>query len=88
MKSVMFYEMAADAGPRLQEHFPAHRARLLEFQARGQVLMAGPFAEMSQGAMGIFSSRDAAEEFMSGDPFVIDGLVAQSRVWDWKEGLA
>jgi uncharacterized protein YciI len=33
--------------------------------------------------MAIFTSREAAEEFIQGDPFVTNGLVASSRLVEW-----
>ncbi len=50
--------------------------------------MAGPFADPAKGAMGVFTSREAAEEFIRGDPFVINGIVSKWRLLDWNEVLA
>lgn len=83
MKFVTFYEMASDAGPKIMDHFPAHRARLDDFHARGLVLAAGPLGNPPEGAMGIFHSREAAEDFVAGDPFVQNGLVSKWRVVEW-----
>lgn len=83
MKIVTFYEMAADAPGKVMEYFPAHRARLDEFHARGVLLAAGPLGNPPEGAMAIFTSREAAEEFIQGDPFVQAGLVASWRCVDW-----
>jgi hypothetical protein len=41
MKIVSFYEMAPDALSKIMVHYPAHRARLDEFHARGVILAAG-----------------------------------------------
>ena len=83
MKIVMFYEMAPGAMSRLMNHFPAHRARLDEFHARGVLLAAGPLGNPPQSAMGIFTTKEAAEEFIKGDPFVTNGLVGSWRVVEW-----
>jgi uncharacterized protein YciI len=88
MKAVMFYQLSPDGMRLAVEHFPGHRARLLEFQSRGLCFMAGPFADPSQGAMGIFASREAAEEFMAEDPFILHGVVAHREIREWKEGIA
>ena len=61
MKYVLFYDAAADMD-RAREVFPAHRAKWQEFVARGELLMIGPFSDPRQGAMGVFSTREAAEE--------------------------
>ena len=84
MKIVSFYEMAPDAMPKVMTHFPAHRARLDEFHARGDLLAAGPLGNPPEGAMAIFNSREAAEEFIAGDPFVTEGLVSKWRLVEWK----
>jgi len=83
MKFVSFYDVAPTALPKLKEHFPAHRTRLEEFHARGVLLAAGPLGNPPDSAMGIFTSREAAEEFIKGDPFVINGLVSKWRVVEW-----
>lgn len=88
MKYVMFYELAPDGLPKAQVHIQEHRARLEEFHARGSLLMAGPFANPTEGALGIFTSREAAEEFSQGDPFVVHGVVGKWTIREWNEVLA
>lgn len=82
MKFISFYDVAPTALPKLKEHFPAHRARLEEFHARGVLIAAGPLGNPPASALGIFTSREAAEEFIQGDPFVINALVTW-RVLEW-----
>ncbi|HEY8994122.1 MAG TPA: YciI family protein [Lacunisphaera sp.] len=84
MKYVAFYDVAPEALPKLAEHFPAHRARLDEFHARGELIAAGPLGAPPTGAMAIFSSREAADAFIRDDPFVVHGLVSASRVVEWR----
>jgi len=88
MKVVMLYEVAADGMAKAQTNYLAHRARLNEFHARGVLLMAGPYANPREGAMGVFTSREAAEEFIHGDPFVLNGVVAKWSLREWNEVLA
>ena len=83
MKTVVFYDMAPGALAKLKDHFPAHRARLDAFHARGVLIGAGPLGNPPEGAMAIFSAREAAEEFVQGDPFVTEGLVARWRAVEW-----
>ena len=80
MKIVSFYEMAPDALSKVMTHFPAHRARLDEFHARGVLLAAGPLGNPPEGAMAVFTTREAAEQFIQGDPFVTYGLVSKWRL--------
>ena len=70
MKYVMFYELATDGLSKVQANFPAHQARLKEFHQNGTLLMAGPYGAPPMGALAIFTSREAAEAFIAGDPFV------------------
>ena len=83
MKIVSFYEMAPDALTTLKTHYPAHRAGLDEFHARGVVLTAGPLGNPPDAAMGIFATREGAEEFIKGDPFVTNVLVSKWRLVEW-----
>jgi uncharacterized protein len=88
MKAVVFYESAPDLAAQAPVHVPAHRARWAEFAARGELLMIGPFANaQDDGAMGIFTTRAAAEEFVRGDPFVVHGVVTKWTILDWNEAL-
>jgi hypothetical protein len=50
--------------------------------------MAGPYGSPPRGALGIFTSREAADEFMAGDPFVLNGVVDKCSVHEWAEVLA
>jgi uncharacterized protein YciI len=50
--------------------------------------MIGPFANAQEdGAMAIFASREATEEFVRGDPFVLHGVVRKWTTLDWHEAL-
>ncbi len=86
MKYVVMYETAADAAPKLAEQFPAHRALWGEYLARGTLLAIGPFSDRS-GAMGIFTTREAADEFVKEDPFVVHGAVQSWTIREWNEVL-
>jgi uncharacterized protein len=37
--------------------------------------------------MAIFSTREAAEEFVEGDPFVLNGVVSNWHIREWDEML-
>lgn len=88
MKFVMRYRAAEGFLPLAQENGPAHVARLQEFARRGVLLMAGPLDEPLDGdAIGVFTTREAAEEFIAGDPFVLNGVVAEWSVRPWNEVL-
>ena len=85
MKYAMFYTIAPDGSTNIADSVAAHRERLDEFHTRGVLLMAGPLGNPPEGALGIFTSREAAEEFVRDDPFVINGIVSGWRVVEWNE---
>ncbi|HEY4988794.1 MAG TPA: YciI family protein [Opitutaceae bacterium] len=88
MKFVMIYETDLEKLPLARLHFPDHRARLEEFRARGTLPMSGPLANPADGAIGIFTEKEAAEEFIAGGPFVTNGVVKKFSVLQWSEVLA
>lgn len=87
-KYVLFYESADDVMSKAPAQFPAHKERLDEFQARGTLLMVGTFADpQADGSMAVFTTREAAEDFVAGDPFVLNGVVRAWRILEWHESL-
>ena len=87
-KYVLFYESAADVLAKAPLHFPAHRAHWERFQADGTLLMIGPFANPREGAMAVFTTREAADEFARGDPFVLNGVVRSWQIREWNEAIS
>jgi uncharacterized protein YciI len=85
MKYVLFYESDPTKMAVAQALFPEHRARLDAFHAAGKFLFVGPFEDPRDGAMGIFRSREAVDEFVAGDPFVLNGVVARTTIRGWRE---
>ncbi|HVT68073.1 MAG TPA: YciI family protein [Trebonia sp.] len=65
------------------EHFPAHQARYTDFMRRGDLLALGPFSDRA-GSMAVFATREGAEEFAKGDPFVLHGVVSSWEVRAWR----
>jgi uncharacterized protein YciI len=88
MKYVLFYASAADVASKAPQHFPAHRRRYEDFHAKGTLLMIGTFADPQQdGAMAVFTTRDAAARFAASDPFVLNGVVSSWHIDEWNELL-
>jgi hypothetical protein len=81
---VLFYETGPNYPADAVAHFPAHRARWAGFMDRGVLLMIGPFTDGEAGAMGVFKSRETAEEFAGEDPFVLNGVVGKWHVREWR----
>jgi hypothetical protein len=89
VKYLLFYESAPDVGAKAASHFAARRARWIEFNKAGTLLMIGTFSDpQDEGSMAIFTSHEAAEEFASGDPFVLHGVVRRWYIREWNEALA
>lgn len=88
MKTVVLYETAPHATmEKMMEFFPAHQANEEIFTKAGKILGIGPFAVPGEGAMGIFTDRESAEEFVKGDPFVTEGLVSKVTIKEWHDEL-
>lgn len=86
MANALRYVLFYDSGDLslAAEHFPSHQARYEEFMSRGVLLSLGPFSDRAN-SMAIFTSREAAEEFAAGDPFVEHGVVSAWRIREWRE---
>ena len=82
---LLFYE----AGPDYLERRPLFRAAHLQ-QAwdaaeRGELVVAGAYADPVDGAVLMFKGPDSsgAENFARTDPYVAHGLVARWQVREW-----
>ena len=85
-KYVVLYESADDVLTKAAPHFAAHSARGDAFHAAGTLLLYGPFANPQvEGSMAVFTTREAAEEFVNGDPFVLHGVVRRWQIREWDE---
>lgn len=87
LKAVVLYESAPDVMSTAPVHYPAHKARVDAFHARGDLIAVGTFADPREGSMAVFLSREAAEDFVRDDPFVRAGVVARATIKDWNETL-
>ncbi|WP_394770278.1 YciI family protein [Lacisediminihabitans sp.] len=84
MLYVSFYAPSPGGFDRVGEVYPRHRAYVDEFALGGGIWMIGTFGDpAAEGAMCVFRSREAGERFMSGDPFVTEGVVLPSAVREW-----
>jgi uncharacterized protein YciI len=63
----------------------AHLKLAREAHARGELLLAGAFADPVDGAALVFvaSDRFVAERFARSDPYVREGLVREWKVRKW-----
>jgi uncharacterized protein YciI len=69
-------------------NFAAHRELWRVYSERGTLLMVGPvMGAPALGALGVFTTREAAEEFAKSDPFVVNGVASRWSIAEWKEAL-
>jgi uncharacterized protein YciI len=87
VKYVVRYETDPANLGKAMELFDEHKARWSEYASAGTLLAIGPFSDPSKGALGIFTTREAAEGFVAGDPFVEHGVVASWEILEWNEVL-
>jgi uncharacterized protein YciI len=80
MRFDLNFETDPEKVPLAEVHFKAHRTRIDEFHSRGTLLMVGPYESPMDGALAIFSRREAAEEFAREDSFVVNGVVDGPKI--------
>ncbi len=81
-----FYDSLEDAVWKAPDVIAAHRARSKELHARGTLLMSGAFLnnqEEKLRTMAVLTTREAAEEYARGDPFVLNGMVSTWYIREW-----
>jgi len=79
------YELVDDFVGRRTLYREEHLGLLKELRARGEVVLAGAFAEPIDRALLVFagSDRAVAESFARRDPYVVNGLVKRWEVRLW-----
>ena len=85
MYYVLLYDVVDDYVERRAPLREAHLALAREAHARGELLMAGAFADPVDGAALVFATEDRSvpERFAENDPYVREGLVRAWRVRTW-----
>ena len=81
----LIYDVVDDYLERRAEFRDEHLARARAAKERGELLLAGAFAEPVDGALLVFrvDERSAVEDFAKSDPYVTNGLVREWRVRPW-----
>lgn len=85
---LLLYTSTDEARAGIPAVFPAHSAYADRFRAEhpGALLMLGPVPDAASGefgALGVFTDRDAAEQFAAADPFVTEGVVTSWQIRAW-----
>lgn len=85
------YQSFADAMAQAPELIAAHMTRSKELHAGGTLLLSGAFldnAEEPLSTMAVHTTREAAEEYIKGDPFVLNGMVRTWYIREWANMFA
>ena len=87
MKAVVIGEGAGASMEIIMQVYPRHKEVADKFIQRGDVIGIGPFTDAIRGNMAIFKSREAAEQFVKEDPFILEGLIKSFVIRDWNDSL-
>ncbi len=81
----LMYDLVKDHETRRMPYREEHLQRIRAAHARGEVIMAGAFAEPMDRALLVFRAPDRAvvEEFVRNDPYVKNGLVPKWEIRPW-----
>ena len=85
MHYLLFYDVVHDYIERRTPLRAAHISLARAAESRGELILAGAFANPPDGAVFLFrgDSPSAAEQFAAADPYVQNGLVTRWRVREW-----
>jgi uncharacterized protein len=85
MYFLLSYDYVANVVERRAPFREAHLKLAREAHARGELVMAGAFAEPVDGAAFVFRAEDRSvvEAFVAADPYVKDGIVTGWRIRPW-----
>jgi len=85
MKAVVIGESSGASMETIMSVYPRHEAIVKKYIAQGDVIGIGPFSD--RGNMAIFKTRAAAEQFVTEDPFILEGLVKSFVIRDWNDTM-
>ncbi len=85
MYFLLLYDVVDHFTARRVPYRDAHLALARAASKRGELLLAGAFAEPADGAALVFKAddRSVAERFAASDPYVKEGLVQHWTVRKW-----
>ena len=81
----LLYTVVDDYLERRGQYRAEHLALATAAHARGELLLAGAFADPSDRALLVFRADDRAtvERFVNADPYVVHGLVTRWEIRAW-----
>jgi len=85
MYYLLLYDYVDDYLIRREPLRDQHLALAKEAYVKGDIAMAGAFADPADGAVILFKGNDpsAAERFVASDPYVKNGLVTRHEIRPW-----
>jgi uncharacterized protein YciI len=85
MRAVVIGESSGATMDTIMSVYPRHKTVVEKYIAKGEVIGIGPFSD--SGNMAIFRNRAAAEQFVTEDPFILEGLVKSFVIRDWNDTM-
>jgi Uncharacterized protein conserved in bacteria len=85
MKVVVIGESSGATMETIMSVYPRHKIIAEKYINSGDIIGMGPF--VGGGNMAIFKNREAAEQFVTEDPFILEGLVKSFVIRDWNDNL-
>jgi uncharacterized protein YciI len=85
VKYLLLYDSSDDALEKAPIHYDDHCAFLQPFVDARTSLFASPLDDPRDGAVSVWTTREAAEEFAAGDPFVRHGVVSRWQIVEWPD---
>jgi len=85
------YKSFEEAKAKAPEQIASHIARSKELHKRGTLLMSDAFLNNPEdplSTMAVLNSRAAAEEYIHGDPFYINGMISKWYIREWANMFA
>jgi uncharacterized protein YciI len=89
MHFILFYDFVEKMAERRAPFREAHLSHVGAAHGRGELLMAGAFADPLDSSALVFRTEDAklVERFARQDPYVVNGLVTRWRVRPWNVAI-
>ena len=85
MKTVVIAEPSGATMEMISEVYPRHKIIVDKYVNQGELIGIGPFSDM--GNMAIFKTREAAEQFVTEDPFILEGIVKSFVLRNWMDSM-
>ena len=87
---VLKYKSFEEAKTTAPDDIASHLKRSNELHEQGSLLMSGLFLDSEDGhyTMAVLNSRQAAEDYIKGDPFYAKGMMKKWFIREWANMFA